>query len=107
MAQVPHAEEGLLCPLHKQDMSQVCHKCPWWTMIRGKHPQNEEMIDNWYCAIAVLPVLLVENAQQSRATGAAVESFRNGVVDSVMTAVAMAANQQQGRLLDARRDKRS
>jgi len=31
--------------------------------------------------MAWLPVLLVENAQQSRSTGAAVESFRNEMVN--------------------------
>jgi len=32
--------------------------------------------------MAWLPVLLIENAQQSRQTGAAVESFRNEMVES-------------------------
>jgi len=31
--------------------------------------------------MAWLPVLLIENAQQSRQTGAAVESFRNEMVE--------------------------
>ena len=47
MAQIPHADEGLVCPLHKQDMSLVCHKCPLWILLRGKHPQSEEEIDRW------------------------------------------------------------
>ena len=76
----PHADEGLVCPLHKVDMSTVCHKCPWWTRVIGKNPQSEEMIDDWRCAVALLPMLLVENAQMSRQTGAAVESFRNEMV---------------------------
>lgn len=29
-----------------------------------------------------LPILMIENAQQSRQTGAAVESFRNEMVDA-------------------------
>jgi hypothetical protein len=80
MAQTPHADEGLICPLHKVDVSTVCHKCPWWTRVIGKNPQSEEMIDDWRCAITLLPMLLIENAQMSRQTGAAVESFRNDVV---------------------------
>ena len=32
--------------------------------------------------MAWLPVLLIENAQQSRQTGAAVESFRNEMVEA-------------------------
>lgn len=46
----------------------------------GKNPQSEEMIDDWRCAVALLPMLLIENAQMSRQTGAAMESFRNEVV---------------------------
>lgn len=79
MAQIPHADAGLICPLHRVDVSEVCHTCPWWTQVRGKHPQSESEIDQWACAISFLPMLLVENAQRTRETGAAVESFRNEV----------------------------
>ena len=98
MAQIPHANEGAICPLHKADTSTVCHKCPWWTRVIGKNPQSEEMIDDWRCAVAILPMLLVENAQMSRQTGAAMESFRNDVVSGVAKAVGLAAG---GRLIDA------
>lgn len=77
--QIPHAEPGLVCPLHKKDMSLVCHKCPMWTLVRGKHPQSNEDVDQWNCSLAWLPMLLIETAQQSRQTGAAVEAFRNEV----------------------------
>jgi hypothetical protein len=33
------------------------------------------------CAIAALPMLLIENSQQQRGTAAAVESFRNEMVE--------------------------
>ena len=110
MAKIPHADEGLICPLHQKDMSEVCHKCPWWCRILGKNPQSEEMIDDWRCAVALLPTLLIENAQQQRSTAAAVETFRNGVVESVFQAVGAAAQAtqqraaiavQSGRMLDA------
>ena len=77
MAQIPHADEGSICPLHKKDMSTVCHKCPLWVQISGKHPQSEKIIDHWNCSLAWLPMLLIENSQKQSHTGAAVESFRN------------------------------
>ena len=80
MKQIPRGPEDLICPFHKQAMVKVCHRCPLWTQVRGKHPQSNEEIDRWDCAIGFLPMLLIENAQQSRQTGAAVESFRNEVV---------------------------
>ena len=105
MVKVPRADEGTNCPLYQKDMSEVCHKCAWWTRVIGKNPQTEEMIDDWKCAVALLPMLLVENAQMSRQTGAAVESFRNGVVqtvgDAVVQAIGVAAQTTQRRMLDA------
>ena len=82
MAQIPHADKGKVCPLHQKDVSQVCHKCPWFTRVIGKNPQSNEQVDEWGCAIGWLPVLLIENAQQSRQTGAAVETFRNEMVNA-------------------------
>jgi hypothetical protein len=86
-AQIPHAAPGKICPLHRKDMSKVCHTCPWWCRIIGKNPQTEEMLDDWNCAIGLLPMLLVENAQVSRGTTVAMETFRNGVVQAVGVAV--------------------
>ena len=97
--QIPHAEAGQICPLHKQDVSEVCHKCPWFTRVIGKHPQSEEMVDNWHCAIATLPMLLVENAQVERQTGAAVESMRNDIVASATEAISVAIQMGNTRLL--------
>jgi predicted nucleic acid-binding protein len=100
--QVPHAAAGQVCPLHQKDVSEVCHKCPWWTRVIGKNPQSEELLDNWHCAIAILPMLLVENAQMQRQTGAALETLRNGVVEGVAEAVSLAADMAAGRLIGRR-----
>lgn len=91
MAQIPHADAGFVCPLHKKDMSEVCHACPWWTLIRGKDPQSTKEIDNWGCAIGFLPLLLIEGAQVTRGNGAAIESFRNEMVGVGTQIVAAAA----------------
>jgi hypothetical protein len=82
----PRAKGDMKCPLWQKPMKQVCHTCEWWTHIRGKHPQSDEAIDHWGCAIAFLPVLMIENSQMQRQTGAAVESFRNEVVKSSASA---------------------
>jgi len=106
MPKPPHADEGQICPLHQKDMSEVCHKCPWWCRVVGKNPQSEEMIDDWRCAVALLPMLLVENAQMQRQTGAAMESFRNGMITGVIEAVGEAAQGAQRRLGNAGHDHR-
>jgi hypothetical protein len=48
--------------------------------LRGNDPQTGEELDNWVCSVAMLPLLLIENSQQTRQTGAAIESFRNEMV---------------------------
>ncbi len=50
--------------------------------IRGTNPNTGEAVDDYGCSVAWLPVLMIENSQQQRQTGAAVESFRNEMVKS-------------------------
>lgn len=71
-------EVGHYCPLLKKECIE--HKCAWYTHIRGSNPNTGEDLDNWACSVAWTPILLVETAQKSHQTGAAVESFRNEVV---------------------------
>jgi len=67
------------CPL---DGFNPCRKleCAWFMQVRGHNPNTGESVDEWGCAIAWMPVLMIENSQQQRQTGAAVESFRNEMV---------------------------
>lgn len=55
-------------------------ECAWFVQMRGTDPNSGKEVDEYSCGIAWLPMLLVENAAQSRSTGAAVESFRNEMV---------------------------
>jgi len=73
-------EQGKYCPLIKKDCIGL--QCSWFTQIRGMNPNTGESVDEWGCAITWMPMLMIENSQQQRSTSAAVESFRNEVVDS-------------------------
>lgn len=68
------------CPLIKEECKGL--KCSWFTQVRGTNPNTGKEVDEWGCAVVWLPVLLIENSQQQRQTGAAVESFRNEMVRS-------------------------
>jgi capsule polysaccharide export protein KpsE/RkpR len=46
------------------------------------NPNTGQEVDHWSCAVTWMPMLTIENSQQQRQTGAAVESFRNEVVKS-------------------------
>lgn len=78
--QKPIASRGEKCPLWQKDVSKVCHTCPWYTKLRGKHPQTGDSVDEWGCAVTWLPILLIENAKEVRQGAAATESFRNEMI---------------------------
>lgn len=57
------------------------HRCAMYIELAGKNPNTGEEMKGWYCAMAVTPVLLIENAQQHRSANATLESFRNAAVE--------------------------
>jgi hypothetical protein len=81
MSQIPPADPGLDCPLWRAPMEQVCHKCPWWLQMRGLNRNTGAEVDNWGCAVGFLPMLLIENASQTRGAAAATEDARNRIVE--------------------------
>lgn len=92
-------QPGKFCPLLKKDC--VGLQCSWFTQVRGTNPNTGKEVDEWACAIAWLPVLLIENSQQQRQTGAAVESFRNEMVKTNQQTVhALLAGRPPGKLIE-------
>jgi hypothetical protein len=73
-------KNGTFCPLIKKDC--VGLTCAWYTRVQGYDMNSGSQVDSYECAIAWLPMLLIENSGQQRQTGAAVESFRNEMVKS-------------------------
>ena len=60
----------------------------WMCLVytdRGKNPQTGEEQDEYGCAISYLPLLMIDNSQQTRQTGSAIESFRNEMVTANKT----------------------
>jgi hypothetical protein len=86
-------ETGTFCPLIKKDCIQT--KCVWFTQLRGNNPNTGAEIDEWGCAIAWMPVLMIENSKQQRQTGAAVESFRNEMVKANESTANLLSNQHK------------
>ena len=93
------------CPL---DNFNSCRQldCAWFMKVRGKDPQTNNEIEEWGCSMAWLPILMIENSQQQRSTGAAVESFRNEMVKNnevgqrVLLAAAGVPQQAQTMILE-------
>lgn len=83
------------CPLNG---FQPCKQfeCCFYIGLRGQCKNTGEEIDKYGCAVAFLPVLLIEGASESRQTGAAVESFRNVMVEANEKTAALLARPMLG-----------
>lgn len=79
----------------------VLYRCPWYVQIRGRDPNTGEEMDRWSCAIAWMPTLLINTANEVRQGAAATESFRNEMVrqgeetQKVMLLAAQIANKEK------------
>lgn len=71
-------EQGKFCPLIKKDCIGL--QCSWYTLVRGTNPQTGREVDEWACAIAWMPMLMINTAQEVRQGAAATESLRNEMV---------------------------
>lgn len=67
------------CPLNNFKPCKEL-QCAWFMKVVGVNPNTGKDVEDWGCAMAWLPIMMIENSQQQRQTGAAVESFRNEMV---------------------------
>ena len=58
----------------------VLYRCPWYVQIRGVDTNTGQETESWGCAIAWMPTLMINTANESRKSVAATESFRNEMV---------------------------
>ena len=102
-------KNGTFCPLIKDDC--VGLKCAWFTKVAGYDTNTGKEVEEWQCAVAWMPLLMIENSGQQRQTGAAVESFRNEMVKAqeashVLFLNAMSKENQEPKQLDVTPPKR-
>jgi hypothetical protein len=79
---------GHKCETHVLDNSgQIVetNRCAWYTTVAGQNPQTGEQIDQAKCAMAWIPILLVENAMTNRGQTDALVTFRNEMVEGQKT----------------------
>lgn len=90
-------EQGTYCPLLKKEC--IGTKCAWFTRVQGYDTNTGKEVDEYQCAIAWMPMLMVENSGQQRQTGAAVESFRNEMVKANENSIKILAETSKQNLL--------
>lgn len=66
---------------HKKKCKDLCLDCWKWIQIMGNNPNTGQEMNEWRCADGWIPFLMIENSQMQRQTGAAVESFRNEMIE--------------------------
>lgn len=86
------------CPLIQKKCKE--HKCKFYIQITGTDRQTGQQINNFDCAVAWLPVLLVENSSVGMSAGAAIESFRNEMVRMNETSLNLLTNQTDRKALE-------
>ena len=78
-------ETVVTCPLGgkcEEIKDNKLHRCAWYTQLAGTNPQTGEIVNESKCSLAWMPLLLVENAGTNRGQTAALESFRNAVINT-------------------------
>lgn len=65
------------CPL----IGKKCieHQCVFYVHLVGMNPQTGQPTDEWNCAVAWLPMLLIENANEVRKSAASSDKVANEV----------------------------
>jgi hypothetical protein len=78
-------EVKLECPLGKEcerAKNNVIYRCRAYTLLSGKLPTSDQIVDEWRCSIFEwLPILLVENSQMTRGVNMAVASLRDTTLE--------------------------
>ena len=93
------------CPLNGFEPCKLWD-CSWFIEVKGKHPQTGTDMNEWGCAMAWMPVMMIENSRQQHSTASAVESFRNEMVKAndasqrVLLATANIPQQAQTMILE-------
>lgn len=52
----------------------------WYTQLGGTNPQTGEVVNEWKCAMAWMPIMLVENANTNRGQTDAICSLRDETI---------------------------
>jgi hypothetical protein len=96
---VDFPDPSIKCPYtgFAKPCRELALSCPKFVHIAGHNPNTGEAVNRYGCSDGFLPMLLIENSQQTRQTGAAVESFRNEMV-RLNARASTASAREDGRL---------
>lgn len=70
------------CPLGhtcERAVEGAIERCAWYTRVVGVDPQTGQDVDDWRCAIAWQPVIMLEVAAKVNTGNATMQSLRNNL----------------------------
>lgn len=83
----PQRKPGQTCPLWRKDVSEVCHKCDWYSAIPMGVPSPDGRFSNvterWGCALNHLLQVQRDLGTIADGTQHAMEDTRNKLVETV------------------------
>lgn len=85
---------------HKKKCKDLCMNCWKWVQIQGHNPNTGAQESEWKCSDHWMVFLTIENSQQQRETGAAVESFRNEMVEGNRQFIGMLKQAAQNKITE-------
>jgi len=88
-------EVKLSCPLGsccEKVVDNHIERCAWYVKLEGVNPQNGDRIDEWKCAMAWQPILMIEGNGQTRSVAASIQSFRNDTLAQQENAIRVLEN---------------
>ena len=89
----PQREEGMICPMFRKDVSEVCHKCEWFqSQLVTKPSAPGEPFEHWACALNMFVVVGRDMGAAVNGLQVATEGFRNEM--STQSKVQHAATQK-------------
>ena len=90
-------EVKIVCPLgsecEKAVDANTIERCAWYVKLGGKNPQTGEVVDEWKCAMAWQPLLMVESTGVSAGVASSVQSLRNETIKRQDEALKLVQNQ--------------
>ena len=75
----PKGPTDMDCMFWQKPMSDVCHKCPMWTMVERTDPDGYKE-RNWSCGFAFMVPILTETLQEAASSSIEINKLRNSVV---------------------------
>lgn len=95
----PKGPADMDCMFWQRPMSDVCHKCPMWTMVEKVDGEGFKE-RHWSCGFAFLVPVLTEVLQEGTSTSIEVNKLRNAVVGVGTGVMQLARRGQDMKLID-------